>query len=227
MAKPEIVMYYDVVSPYSYFAFETLTRQQKKTQSFQLILKPFFLGGVMQATGNQPPAMLPARSKYLLQDIERNSKYFDIKMVKMPKAFPINTLLNQRVLTCVSEKEKKGELPPNTLENLSRRFWQMYWAEDTDISTRPIVEEACAFVGISHEQTQKILEEANSANIKDLLKGTTEEAVAKGSFGAPTIIVKCSNLPKEEFFFGSDRFHILFPMIGLQWNGPQNPVSKL
>jgi len=99
------------------------------------------------------------------------------------------------------KKKKKGELPPNTLENLSRRFWQMYWAEDTDISTRPIVEEACAFVGISHEQTQKILEEANSANIKDLLKGTTEEAVAKGSFGAPTIIVKCSNLPKEEFFF--------------------------
>jgi len=181
----------------------------------------------MQSTGNQPPAMLPARSKYLLQDLVRGSKYFGINVVERQTVFPINTLLNQRLLTCISEKENKGELPQYTLENLSRRFWQLYWGEGTDITTLSVIEGACASVGLSPEQIKQLLEESNSPNIKNSLKATTDEAVAKGSFGAPTIIVKSSNLPKEQLFFGSDRFHILFPMIGLQWNGPQNPISRL
>lgn len=32
---------------------------------------------------------------------------------------------------------------------------------------------------------------------------------------------------REEMFFGSDRFHILFPMIGVPWTGPNPKESKM
>jgi len=180
----------------------------------------------MQATGNTPPASVPAKSKYLFLDLERNAKYFNLKMVTLPKVFPIITLLNQRVLTSVSELEKIGAVPQNTLENLTRKFWQIFWGEGTDISQQAVVEEACASIGLSTEKIKQILEAAASPKIKELLRATTDEAISKGAFGAPIMIVKRVGV-KDELFFGSDRFHILFPMIGLQWNGPQKPVSKL
>ena len=56
-----------------------------------LRLRPFFLGGVMGATGNAPPAALPARARYLQKDMHRNSHFFGVPM-QTPSKFPSNTL---------------------------------------------------------------------------------------------------------------------------------------
>ena len=48
-----------------------------------LILRPFFLGGVMKETGNRPPMMVPAKGLYMAKDLARNAKYF---------ALPINPI---------------------------------------------------------------------------------------------------------------------------------------
>ena len=52
-----VELYYDVVSPYSYFCFEALTRY-RQPWDMDLRLKPFHLGGVMKAANNKPPAMV-------------------------------------------------------------------------------------------------------------------------------------------------------------------------
>jgi len=54
-------------------------------------LRPFFLGGVMAATGNQPPAMLPQRAVYLAKDMDRASAFFGVPM-QQPDKFPSNTI---------------------------------------------------------------------------------------------------------------------------------------
>lgn len=55
-----IELFYDIVSPYSLFAFHTLLRYEKAF-GFELVLRPFFLGGA--CTCNRPrlipvPALL-------------------------------------------------------------------------------------------------------------------------------------------------------------------------
>ena len=92
----KIDLYVDVVSPYSFLAFEVLHRY-KELWNLEIIIKPAFLGGVMKATGNNPPgkltnklemsvqyhhsqrlyaAYLPAKGAYLQFDIERLGKHF-------------------------------------------------------------------------------------------------------------------------------------------------------
>lgn len=64
-----IEFFYDVVSPYSLLAFEVVERYAP-IWGATVVHRPFFLGGVMQATGNAPPAALPARAKYLAKDMQ-------------------------------------------------------------------------------------------------------------------------------------------------------------
>ena len=55
----KLELFYDIVSPYSYLALTTLDRY-RALWSMELVLRPAFLGGVMKAVGNVPPAIYAA-----------------------------------------------------------------------------------------------------------------------------------------------------------------------
>lgn len=52
-----------------------------------LVLRPFYLGGIMNATGNRPPMMVPNKGLYMHNDLLRNSAYFGVplKAIKVLK----------------------------------------------------------------------------------------------------------------------------------------------
>lgn len=76
MVKPTVTFYYDVISPFSLFAFDILRRYQSKW-GIEIIYKPAFLGGVMAASKNQPPANVVNKGE--LRDIEFYI-YFDTNL---------------------------------------------------------------------------------------------------------------------------------------------------
>ncbi len=78
--------FFDVVSPYSALSWKVL-RRYKTLWNMQLELVPVFLGGIMQATGNKPPAMLPARAVFTANDLERQSKLYQVPMLPTPTNF--------------------------------------------------------------------------------------------------------------------------------------------
>lgn len=59
-----IVLYYDVVSPYSWMAFEVLNRYESLWK-LPVDYVPFVLGGVMKATSNVPPGSNPFKARYM------------------------------------------------------------------------------------------------------------------------------------------------------------------
>ena len=59
MPRHTLTYYFDVVSPYNAFAFATLMRYRARW-GLEIDAVPIFLGGVMQATGNRPPALTGA-----------------------------------------------------------------------------------------------------------------------------------------------------------------------
>lgn len=57
-----------------------------------LILRPFFLGGIMKETGNRPPMMVPSKALYMQKDLIRNSAYFDVpvKLIEVKRKIKKN-----------------------------------------------------------------------------------------------------------------------------------------
>lgn len=205
-----ITFHYDIVSPYSWLAFETLCRY-KNEWNLDLIFKPVFLGGLFQASGNQSPAFLPARAAYMLKDFERNAAYFQVPL-KFPPNFPANTLKAVRFLTALSHRA------PEHMEELSRALWVSYWGDGKDISTLETITEACRESTLDLEIAEECLGLIEDPAIKEAVKAETATLAEKGAFGLPTFFVHTPN--GEEMFFGSDRFPIVANLLGVDWKGP-------
>ncbi|CAN0538096.1 unnamed protein product, partial [Scytosiphon promiscuus] len=52
--------YFDYISPFSYVANAAVQQISARTGA-DIVIKPMFLGAVMQATDNRPPGMVPAK----------------------------------------------------------------------------------------------------------------------------------------------------------------------
>lgn len=69
---------------------------------------------------------------------------------------------------------------------------------------------------------------ASQPEIKQAFKEYTDEAVARGVFGAPTFIIKKAGEPDKEYlFFGSDRFEMIAAFLGLPYPGLIQQTPKL
>ncbi|XP_053378889.1 glutathione S-transferase kappa 1-like [Mercenaria mercenaria] len=223
MAAPTrktVEFFYDVVSPYTWFAFEVLCRY-KNVWNIDLKLKPFFLGGIMNEASNRPPAMVPNKGKYLFQEIQLLAKYFNVPVVP-PKdpaevMFVKGSLPTQRFITAVDL------LDSSKVEPVSRELWMRIWNRDEDIVDPDSLKQAGLKAGLTDEQIKTCLQRMKEQPIKDRLKQYTNEALEYGAFGSPTII---AHVGKPVMLFGSDRFPILAQVLNEKWDGPI-PGSKL
>lgn len=81
MALRRLAVHYDVVSPYSWIGFEQVMRHHRlwKDDSIKLELKPTFISGIMKASGNKPPGIVPSKMIYMMHDLNRLNKYLQSK----------------------------------------------------------------------------------------------------------------------------------------------------
>ncbi|XP_069115514.1 glutathione S-transferase kappa 1-like [Argopecten irradians] len=225
MAAPTrktVELFYDVVSPYSWIAFEVMCRYKTKW-NIDLKLKPFFLGGIMAGADNKPPGLVPAKAKYMLShDLCRVGDYYNIPII--PPANPAEvmfikgTLMPQRFLTAVDIKR------PDLVEDLSRQFWIRAWNKDQGISDEEGIRETCKDINFPTNLMEECLQKTKDQTVKDRLKQYTTEALELGAFGSPIIVAHVNNKP--EMIFGSDRFPILAKILNEEWMGPLTELSK-
>ena len=153
--------------------------------------KPFLLGGVFKAVGTtEAPGLHPAKKPYLLKDLQRLSVHLKIP-ITMPPDFPVRTVLAMRTLCGFNADE---------IPQAANTLYKAYWVKNMDIADPDVV---ASLVG------RDAVEKAGIQEIKDKLFQSTEEAVRRGAFGAPTFFVK------DEMFFGHDRM----PLLELHLNG--------
>ncbi|KAG8130244.1 putative Glutathione S-transferase kappa protein [Naja naja] len=219
VSKKKVECFYDVSSPYSWLGFEIICRY-RPIWNLDLHLRPVLLLGIMNAPGNQPPAILPKRIEYLLKDVGRLGKYCQVP-INSPKDF-VNTvivkgsLLAMRFVTAVDTAE------PQFLESVSRELWMRIWSRDEDI-VQP--ESILAKAGLSSDKSQELLKMSTSPEIKNRLKETTGEVLKFGGFGLPSFVIQTDGQP--QLFFGSDRIELLGNVLGEKWLGPVPTSSKL
>ena len=189
----EIELFYDIGSPYSYLA-ATQVEAIERTTSAQVRLKPFLLGAVFKATGNTPPAGVANKAKWMLADLAEWASAYGVPF-RFPSRFPLNTLLTERALTAA--ERTVGEGPAR---RLALALFTAYWVDDRDVSDRQVIADVATALGID---ASAVLAAADAQETKDLLRARTEDAVARGAFGAPTFFVG------DRMYWGNDRIVLL------------------
>jgi len=186
----KLEFFFDYVSVYSYLA----DSQLKKLSGAEIVYRPMFLGAVMEATGNRPPGTVKAKGKYLHTDIARWVERYSLPF-KMNPVFPQNTL---KALRLALVAQQQGDF-----EAVHHALFDAMWVQEKDLTNEELLAEIAAAAGIS-------ISDITDAAIKDELKANTEEAVARGAFGAPTFFIG------EQIFFGNDRFEFIEEALGIR-----------
>lgn len=189
---PTIEFFFDIGSPYSYLAATQIEGLGARSGA-TVLWRPFLLGGVFKSVGNTPPAALAPKASWMLDDLPRWAEQYGVGFA-LSRHFPINSLLPMRALTAAAD------LDPERLPPFATALYADYWVDDIDVSTPEAVEAAASRVGLD---ATRLLERAADEEVKARLRQVSEEAVARGAFGAPTFFVG------EAMFWGNDRMHFV------------------
>ena len=187
-----VEFFFDLGSPASYLAHTQLPLLCRDTGA-TLVHRPMLLGAVFQATGNASPAMIPAKGHYMLRDLARFAERYGVPMRFNPH-FPINTLTLMRLLVAVQLHQ------PERFDDALQALFQAIWVEGINMGDPAKVAEVLSAAGFDAQALQAQIAEQQ---VKDALKTSTEEAVKRGVFGAPTCFVN------GEMFFGQDRLEFV------------------
>lgn len=189
--------FFDLGSPSTYLAYTQLPKICAQTGS-QLIYQPMLLGGVFKATGNASPIAIPAKGRYMLQDLERYAKGYNVPLNFNPH-FPINTLLLMRAVTGMQLRH-----PERFLDFIDCLF-RALWVDKRNLNDPATVAAVLTENGFDPNEIMTL---TNDDEVKAALKDKTEQAVQRGVFGAPSMFVD------NQLFFGQDRLDFVREALG-------------
>lgn len=184
-----IDFWYEFGSTYSYPAAMRI-EQQAKAQGVTMRWRPFLLGPIFGSQGwsDSPFNIYPAKGRYMWRDLERICVKECLPLKLPPFRFPQNGLKAARIALALDEGGR--------IADFTRSVYTANFAEQRDISddeTLAAILEALAL------DPRAIIATANTPENKAKLRAQTEEAVARGIFGAPSFTIE------GELFWGGDR----------------------
>jgi 2-hydroxychromene-2-carboxylate isomerase len=185
-----IDFYFDFSSPYGYFAS---TRIDELAQKYgrSVNWRPMLLGVAFKATGMAPLPLVPMKGDYSMRDMERTARFHQIPYAR-PNPFPISTQAAARAMIWIRNTMGDGKAV-----EFAKAVFRAYFVDGINIGEPSAVMRIASQLGID---PATLTEAVNDRAIKDQLKTDVEQAMARGVFGAPFIIVD------GESFWGFDRF---------------------
>ena len=173
----KLSFYFDYISHNAYLAWVQLMPLCEK---YNLILNPVpvLFGALLKANGQLGPAEIRDKSLWMLRDVLRKSKQHNIPIAP-PASHPFNPLAALRA-TCTGMNAEQHSA-------LVTALFEATWLHGLDVSDPVVVVDVVASIGLD---SNRMASEANSAEIKTRLRQQTEEALATGVFGVPTMILR-------------------------------------
>jgi 2-hydroxychromene-2-carboxylate isomerase len=186
---PEIEFWYEFASTYSYPAAMRIELLASDA-GVAVRWRPFLLGPIFKAYGwnDSPFNIFAAKGRYMWRDLARICAADGLPLKLPPVSFPQNGLKAAR-LALVGERQ--GWTPAFT-----RAVFAANYAEQKDIAADTTLRAILDGLGIDADAA---LAASNTPDNKEALKRQTEEAAARGLFGAPSFTVG------DELFWGNDR----------------------
>jgi 2-hydroxychromene-2-carboxylate isomerase len=193
-----VELFYDFSSPNAYFAAAQLPELAAR-HGARVEWRPFFLGGLFKLLdAPMTPGMTSAeKAAYGLLELERWAKKYRIPF-RFASRFPFNTIRPLRAALLAPELG----FDPGAF---ALAVFRAAWAEDEDVSDRAVL---ARILGELAADPDAVLARIEEPEVKERLKLATEQARARGVFGAPSIFVG------DELFFGKDRMEFVEDALG-------------
>ncbi|HWM84774.1 MAG TPA: 2-hydroxychromene-2-carboxylate isomerase [Kofleriaceae bacterium] len=196
--------YFDFSCPFAYLG-STEVEEVARRSGAELIWRPMLLGGVLRAIGaehglaNEPVA----KRRDHLVDMRRWAEVRGLPLM-MPPGHPQRTVRALRTILAVDEQRW-----PTMIHDLYRSYWERgEQLEDTATLRR-----ALAAAGVAGDDAERAVNAAESQAIKDELRRRTDEAIARGVFGAPTLFVRGDG-DADLMLWGQDRLEMAEAVLG-------------
>ena len=186
---PEIEFWFEFGSNYSYLSVMRIEDEARR-HGVRVAWKPFLLGPIFRALGmeNSPFVLQKEKGAYVQQDMARLCRKYGLAPWVKPSVFPRLGVLPLRIALLGVDEPWIGAF--------CRKVMELNFVRDQDINQPEQMIPIVAELGLS---ALGLTERAQSEPIKTRLRDQTEQARAKGIFGAPTFFVG------TEMFWGNDR----------------------
>ncbi len=191
-----IEFFFDCSSPWTWLAFHNIQPMIAELQ-VPVQWKPVLVGGIFNAVNPSVYEFrekgVPAKQAYLRKDLQDWARHCGLHIVFPPRVFPVNSVKAMRGCLWLA--------PQGLLVPFASAVFEAYWSREQDISQDEVlaplvralgVDEAAFFAGIAQP------------DIKAQLKANTDEVIARGGFGSPTIFVG-----GDDMYFGNDRLPLV------------------
>jgi 2-hydroxychromene-2-carboxylate isomerase len=197
MERPvaNLEFFFDCSSPWTYLAFTRIHAVLERTAA-AVVWRPILVGGVFNTVNQDVYSRRansdPRKSAYYEKDLQDWARLTGIRIGK-PSVFPVRAVAAMR---CVLAADEAGALVP-----FARETFEAYWDRLEDISEKAVLMDVAGRAGLDGET---LLARSESAAIKARLRENTDELIARGGFGSPTLFVD-----RNDMFFGNDRLPLV------------------
>jgi len=188
---------FDFGSPTTYLAYTQLPKLAAE-RGAEIVWRPILLGGVFKATGNSSPVAIPAKGRWMIGDLHRFARRYAVPF-KLNPNFPINTLTLMRGATGLQLKQ------PEDFARYVDLVFRGLWVDSLNLGDAEVLDERLTQAGFDVDAFAAMVA---APEVKAALIANTETAVARGTFGAPTMFVG------EQMFFGQDRLDFVREALG-------------
>ncbi len=191
----ELDFYFDCSSPWTYLAFHAVQPLAAELGA-AIAWKPILVGGVFNAVNrtvyDSRAKPNPLKQAYMLKDLAGWATLYGLDIVFPPQVFPVNSVRCMRGAFVALDE---GKLVP-----YAAAAFRAYWGHDRDLSREDVLADIAAEAGL---ERQRFFAAVASGDCKSRLRANTDELIARGGFGSPTIFVGGS------MFFGNDRLPLV------------------
>jgi 2-hydroxychromene-2-carboxylate isomerase len=190
-----IEFFFDCSSPWTYLAFHNI---QPLAAEFgaRITWRPILVGGIFNTInpsvyeGRAHP--VPVKARYSGKDMQDWARVAGLKIKMPPSVFPVNSVKAMRMCLVLGS---------DRLVPFATDVFETYWGADQDISQDAVLREICGRVGLDADA---LLAAQAADDVKAQLRANTDEVMARGGFGSPTIFVGGTDM-----YFGNDRLPLV------------------
>jgi len=169
---------FDVISPFSYLAFQRL---KELPGGVELEVVPVLLAALLDHFRQRGPAEIPSKRRFTYRFVLWRARRLGLPL-RMPPAHPFNPLAALRLIVAAgSDSRAAGTV------------LRAVFGEGRDVTDPAVIADLAAQLAVADPQAAL----ADPA-IKQRLRDNTQWACSRGVFGVPTLVIG------EELFWGHD-----------------------
>ncbi len=187
--------YFDCSSPWTYLAFTRVQPLARET-GVAIRWKPILVGGIFNTVNDSVYRSrenpVPAKAAYMRKDLRDWARELALEIRWPPTVFPVNSVKAMRGCFVADER---GRLPA-----FARAVFEAYWGRDQDISRDAVLAPLVRGAGLDADD---FFARIGAPEYKAKLRAATDELVARGGFGTPTMFLG------DDMYFGNDRLPLL------------------